>query len=75
MLRTRISYAIICFLGNLAVWGEDGQRAIHDATTDQLRQILPNIAGMVRRWRGDAAALQIQQLIGKAWPEAIFSTH
>lgn len=70
-MRTRSSYAIICILRNLVIGGGDGQRVVHDAFTDELRQVLPKIGSMVKQWRGGVTASQLQEFIREIWPEAV----
>jgi hypothetical protein len=64
-----VAYCIVRILRNLSMHGEDeGRKAVCDAFTDELRQILPNIAVNVKRELGDAAALSVDNWIRETWP-------
>ena len=61
-------YDLVWTLRNLTVCGGDsGRRAVLDATTDDLRRILPHISESVRRFWGDALALETGELIAETW--------
>jgi hypothetical protein len=64
-----VAYCIIRILRNMSVLGE--VHAVHDAVTEDLRQILPGIDGNVRTELGDAAALRVRTWIIETWPYAL----
>lgn len=59
---------MVRFLRNLALGTDNGPQLVREATTDQLRQILPDIGEYVRWGCGDAAAVRNQQDIAEIWP-------
>lgn len=59
---------IILFLRNLTISRLGGRQAIYDATTDELRSVLPTIEANLRQQRGDAAGQRIQACIRVIWP-------
>lgn len=60
---------IIMLLRNLAISRLGGRQAIEDATTDELRSVLPTIETNLRRERGDAAAQRTRANLGTLWPQ------
>jgi len=64
-----VAYCIVRTLRNLSMLGEDkGKKAVCGAVTDELRQILPNIADNVNKELGDVAALSVENWIKETWP-------
>jgi hypothetical protein len=58
---------IILFLHNFGTRRLGVQQAIHDATTDELRSILPIIVANLQNQRGDAAATRTRDRIRDIW--------
>jgi hypothetical protein len=64
-----IAYYSVWTLRNLAVHGgNSGRQAVLDATTDDLRQILPHISDGVRKFWGDELAATTPDDIAATWP-------
>jgi len=58
---------IILFLYKLAIYSPEGWLAIHNATTDELRLVLPAIESNLRKQRGNEAANRTWTRIEMTW--------
>lgn len=62
------AYHLLWTLRKLSVRGGDsGRQAVLDASTDDLRRILPHIGEDIRRFYGDALARETEYYIAETW--------
>lgn len=60
-----VSYDCVRALRNLTICGrENGKMVVHEATTEELRQILPDVVDTVNKVLGEVAALHVRTWIG-----------
>lgn len=63
-----VEYDLVRVLQHLAIrGGESGQQAVLNATTDDLRQVLPHVGNSIRRFLGDKLAMDAGDIIAKVW--------
>jgi hypothetical protein len=62
------AYRLVGILRNLAIFGgNSGQQTVLDATTDDLRQILPHVVETFGRFMGEVWVTEIQDNIAEIW--------
>jgi hypothetical protein len=63
-----VEYDLIRVLQYLGIHGgESGQQAILNATTDDLRQVLPYVGNSIKQFLGDKLAVEAENIIVKVW--------